>query len=107
MKEPFLLLNVHLKRFSIQKDRLDYPSRRGEKLFRQGLSQIGHLDGLFSGSSKCLLNPGPGREGGGNALHCIPPLLCSVLSLTPSCPAAWRTFQFGRYETGAEPDPKS
>ena len=38
---------------------MDYPSRRGEKLFRQGLSQIGHFDGLFSGSSKRILNPGP------------------------------------------------
>ena len=28
-------------------------------MFRQGLSQIGHLDGLFSGSSKRLLNSGP------------------------------------------------
>ena len=60
MKEPFLLLKVPLKQFAIQKDRLNYPSRRGEKLFRQGLSQIGHLDGLFSGSSKHLLNSGPG-----------------------------------------------
>ena len=59
MKEPFLLLKVPLKHFSIQKDHLNYPSRRGEKLLRQGLSQIGHLDGSFSGSSKGVLNPGP------------------------------------------------
>ena len=32
----------------------------GEKLFRLGLSQIGHLDGLFIGSSKCVLNRDPG-----------------------------------------------
>ena len=59
MKEPFLLVKVPLKCFSIQKDHSDYPSRRGERLFRQGLSQIRHLDGSFSGSSKLVLNPGP------------------------------------------------
>ena len=57
-ERALLLLKVPLKCFSIQKDRLDYPSRRGEKLFRQGLSQIGHLDGSFSGLSKRVLNPG-------------------------------------------------
>ena len=36
------------------------PSRgKGKKLVVQGLSLEGHLDGCFSGSSKCVLNLGP------------------------------------------------
>ena len=59
MKEPFLLLKVPLKWFPIQKDHLDFPSSvKGKKLV-QGLSLDGHFDGLFSGSSKRLLNSTP------------------------------------------------
>ena len=67
MKDPFLLLKVPLKRFSIQKDRLDFPSRGKGKKLLQGLSLEGHLDGCFSGSSKRVLNLGPDRVPRGEA----------------------------------------
>ena len=97
MKEPFLLLKVHLKRFSIQKDRLDYPSRRGEKLFRQGLSQIGHLDGSFSGSSKRPLNPGPGdpwRDGVGVGATQTQLLCSGKIAYDPSYSVRSRSAQY-------------
>ena len=63
MKEPSLLLKVPLKWFPIQKDRLDFPSRVKRKKLVQGLSLDGHFDGLFSGSSKRLLNSTPASPG--------------------------------------------